>query len=156
MEGTAPGAHSRETGAGNSCIGSVPRRVCESTHLHFEGRWTGPPGLLHRRGGAVRPTPEQADADRVRPMPAVPRARGDVIAEAPRGRRPRCGRDAGVPAHVACNRTRGLLTRAEVSPRGDLATAADYVDRIVPSEPEEHTDRPSHRVDVRSRVRIGA
>src|SRR5438128_4473094 len=89
-------------------------------------------------------------------MPAVPRARGDVIAEAPRGRRPRCGRDAGVPAHVACNRPRGPLTRAEVSPRGDLATAADYVDRIVPSEPEEHTDRPSHRVDVRSRVRIGA
>src|SRR5437667_8946193 len=89
-------------------------------------------------------------------MPAVPRARGAGIAEAPRGRRPRGGRDAGVSAHLAGDRPRGPLTDAEVSPRGHLATAADYDDRIVPSEPEEHTDRPSHGVDVRSRVRIGA
>ncbi len=136
--------------------GSVPRRLCESTDLGFERRWTGPSGLLHRRRGTVRSATEQADANRVRPMPAVLGARGGALAEPSCGRRPRGRGDAGLPAHMARDGSRRSHTRAEVSPRGDVAPAADYVDRIVPSEPEEHADRPSHRIDVGSSVRIGA
>src|SRR5712691_9420942 len=89
-------------------------------------------------------------------MPAVPRTGGGAPAEAPRGCRPRGRGDAGLPAHMACDGSRRSVTRPEVSPCRDLATAAHCADRIVPSEPEEHADRPSHGIDVRSSLRICA
>src|SRR3989442_331728 len=108
------------------------------------------------RRGAVRPAPEQADPDRIRPMPALPGTRGGALAAPPGGRRPRGRGDAGVPAHVARDGSRPSIARAEVPPRRDLAPAIGYADRNVPSEPAQHANRPSHAIDVGSSLRIRA
>jgi hypothetical protein len=127
---------------------AVPRRVLEPADVGLERRRPDPSGLLHRGRGAMRSTPEQADADRVRPLPAVLGAGGDAAREPSRRCRTRGRRDGGLPPHMARDGSCSRIAGAEVSPWRHMAAPTGHAPRIVSSEPAEHADRPSHPSDV--------
>ena len=134
---------------------AVPHGFLEPANIGFERRWTRPAGLLHRGRSTVRSPTEQADADRIRSLPAVLGARGHAPAEPASRRRPwSCGARS-LPPHLARSRSRRPIARAGFLPRRCVGAPTDYAPRVVPPKPAEHPDGPPHPGDVRSGFRIG-
>ncbi len=130
----------------------LPRRVRKPGNVHVAGRWTAPHGRLHHGGRPLRSTCEPADARGIRPMPAVPRDGAPGPAAGSRRGRPRpCGHGP-FPACVEGHRPLRARAQAALRPRPRVLASTGDARGLVPSEPEEHTDRAPHRGHVRRRV----
>ncbi len=147
-ESDRPGLHRRPQ-RGVALPRIAPRGIREPTRLDREGRRTRAVGLLHRRGGAMRPPGEQADSGGVCPLPTLPGAGGRAPQEPTGRRRARCRRDGLLLARLVRRRPRDSISETQVPTRRPGVAAAHHVDRVLPSEPAKHADRTSEATGVR-------
>src|SRR5207249_5209209 len=135
---------------------ALPRGLRQPADLAPSRRRAPAPRRLHHGDDPLRPTGEQADAERGRRLRALLPQGAAAAGPRARGRRPRADRLAGLSTSAAP--ARRFTARADAcvrARRADDVRRRRHADRLVPPEPAEHLHGQAHAPDAPRRVQEG-